>query len=239
MKKFSTNFFTIKILSKVSLVFFAGMLLRFLINDLLNTEIFIELLHPIIIVIGSILHFLFIESWLHIHCKFYGYGLGFSHIKNGNYSNTKNSYNYIQQPTIIGRATLNMPSDLSNYNIDSNTRKRIASQLFEEIAQPTKFREVFVPLNNGTGNVILGIRFHDKPSNAYGLYVKYRNLFNQEYIWDVWDRDSSYLRFSDIRDTMHPSMHIWKQINDVTGANISKEVRKILKNDAFEMYKSK
>jgi hypothetical protein len=81
-----------------------------------------------------------------------------------------------------GNISISKPSELSNYNLDSNTRKRIASQLFEEIAQPTKFREVVVPCNNATGDIYLGIRYCDKPSNAYGLYVKYYNLFNQEYV---------------------------------------------------------
>jgi len=266
MKIFLNKLFTFKNLSKFIIMFLIGIMLRYFINECLHINIFIEYLGPIVIIISSILNFLFIESWLCGYCKLYGYGLATSYINNpnksvdqynwedfinvDNYSNCPNTnvspnqnsdynrqyYNPEYYDT-QGRITINKPSELSNYNISPNVRKTIVSQLFEEIAQPTKFREVVISSNNSTGNIYLGIRYCDKPSNAYGLYVKYYNLFNQEYTWNVWDKDSSGLEFSQIESIIHPKINIWKEIKDTTGTNVSKEVRKLLKTDPFHINK--
>ena len=130
------------------------------------------------------------------------------------------------------------PSQLSNCNIDFEARKKITSQIFEEIAQPTKYREVSVPSNNTRGEIYIGIKYYYKPRNAHGLYVKFHDLFNQEHIWHVWEKDSSYLRFSDLRHPTCSKLSIWKEINKATGTNVFNEVRSLLDIDAFHMNKS-
>jgi hypothetical protein len=263
---FFRRLFTIKNLSKFITMILIGIILRCFANDCINTSIFIEYIDLISIISGSVLSSLFIEPWLYIHCKLYGYGLATSYINNPNKSNVENAYynqtseqlfyqNYGENSTYNmsnnnqhtgfdshyydaqGNISISKPSELSNYNISSNTRKRIVSQLFEEIAQPTKFREVVVPCNNATGDIYLGIRYWDKPSNAYGLYVKYYNLFNQEYVWNIWEKDSNGLKFSQIENIIHPKVNIWKEIKDTTGTSVSKEVRKLLSTDPFHMNK--
>ena len=231
MERFLNKLFTFKNLSRLITIFLIGMMLRYFINEYLHINIFVEYLGPVVLMVSSILNFLFIESWLYVHCKFYGYNLGVFHI-NPNQSYGCNTQYYNAE----GRLITGISSELSNYNLDSNTRRNIASKLFEEIAQPTKHREVFISCN-GTGNILLGIKYYDKPSNPYGLYVKYCDIYNQGYIWNVWEKDTSGIRFSEIQSIIHPRVNIWKNIQDVTGTNVSREVCKLLKTDPFHMNK--
>lgn len=236
---FLKRLLTIRNLSRVITIFLIGIILRYIVNDCNNFGIIIEYIDLTSIIIGSILNYLFIEPWLYIHCKLYGYGLATSYINDNNKSNISNTYNYSNSHyyNAQGKIIISKPSELTNYNFDSKTRKSIVSQLFEEIAQPTKFREVVIPSGNATGEIYLGIKYCDRPSNVYGLYIKYYNLFNQEYTWNVWEKDSSGLEFSQVESIIHPKINVWKEIKDTTGTNVSKEVRKLLKTDPFHINK--
>ncbi len=234
MKRFWNKLFTFRNLSKIITIFIVGIILRYFVNDCLNLYILVEYIDYISIIVGSIFNLL-IESWLYIHCKLYGYGLATSYINDPNKSELGFDSEYYNSE---GKIITSISNELSNYNLNSSTRKNIVSQLFEEIIQPSKFREVIIPTTNGTGNIYLGLRYYGKSSNAYGLYIKYHNLFNQEYVWHIWDKDTSGLEFTQVKDVIHPKIKIWKEMNETTGTNVVKEVRKLLKTDPFHMNKS-
>nr|YP_010303542.1 hypothetical protein MRV25_mgp22 [Purpureocillium takamizusanense]UNI92571.1 hypothetical protein [Purpureocillium takamizusanense] len=227
---FFIKLFTLRNLNRVIGIFIIGILLRYLVNDL-NIVKCLTSFSIVLSLCNSIFNYI-IEYWLYL--KVSNPSLLILHINQPNKTN-----DYSQYYNVEGYTTISKPSELSNYNIDSNTRKSIRSQLFEEIAQPSKLREVIVPLNNGTGCVYLGIRYCDKPSNTYGLYVKYQNWFNQEYIWNIWEKDSTYLKFSEVRSSINSRVNIWKEIKETTGADLTREVRRLLDTDPFNINKSK
>lgn len=223
---FLKKLFTLVNLKRVLSIFIIGIFFRFLINNYNVNSIEYLISIPLLCLFNNIFNYL-IEYWLYFKVNNSMLVL---------YMNQPNeSYDYYN---VEGYITISKPSELSNYDIDSNTRKSIRSQLFEEIAQPCKFREVVVPVNNGTGNVFLGIRYYDKPSNTHGLYLKYQNWFNQEYIWNIWEKDSS-LKLSQIRSTINSRVNLWKEIRETTGTDLAREVRRLLDNDPFNINKSK
>lgn len=232
LMSFLNKLFTFVNLQRVLSIFIIGIFFRFLSNTYSNINI-IEYLISITFILSlcnNVFYYL-IEYWLYLkvdNSKLILY------INQPDKSNNYNSQYY----NVEGYITISNPSELSNYDLDFNTRKSIRGQLFEEIAQPCKFREVIVPVNNGTGNVYLGIRYCDKPSNTQGLYVKYQNWFNQEYIWNIWEKDSS-LKLSQVRSTINSRVHLWKEIRDTTGTDLAKEVRRLLDTDPFNINKSK
>lgn len=241
---FSKKLFTLKNFSRLIVLLIIGMLFRYIINEFANYYSIIEYITSAFLfcnlnIIYTLGH-LFKEIVEFINSKLCSFNRVTFYINQPNKSNNYLNTNY--DPLyydIQGRISISLPSQLSNYDIDLETRRKITSQFFEEIAQPTKFREIDIPLNNGTGKVYLGIRYYDKPCNAHGLYVKYYNLFNQEYIWHVWEKDSSYSRFWDTRHYISSRINIWKEINQITGTNLSREVRRLLYTDSFHINKLK
>nr|YP_009327773.1 hypothetical protein [Epichloe typhina]YP_009327827.1 hypothetical protein [Epichloe festucae]YP_010564201.1 hypothetical protein OYW92_mgp39 [Epichloe bromicola]APB96846.1 hypothetical protein [Epichloe hybrida]APB96732.1 hypothetical protein [Epichloe typhina]APB96786.1 hypothetical protein [Epichloe festucae]UYX62185.1 hypothetical protein [Epichloe bromicola] len=237
MKKFLNKVLTINNLNRVITIFIIGMFFRYLINDYLHSYI-IEYINCISILIGSTINYL-LEPLLLFHCKFYS--TKYITYINDNNKSVDNNYFDIDLPLhyydIQGRISLSKPSEISHYNLDNETRKRIASQIFEEIAQPPKFKEIPIACANNTGHIYLGIRYYDKSSDPVGLYIKYFNIFNQMSYWYVWEKEENYLKFSEIRESMSSKMNIWKEINDTTGTNVVKEVRMLLKTDPFHVNK--
>jgi hypothetical protein len=183
MKRFLKKVFTLKNLNRIITIFIIGITLRYFINDYLNTNI-LEYIDYISIIVGSALNSFLIEPLLIFHCELYGYKF-IAYINDNNKSNLTDINSNLNLSShyydIQGRISLSKPSELLNYDFDTVTRKKVVSQIFEEIAQPPKFKEVLIPSENGTGQIYLGIRYYDKASNPVGLYVKYYNLFNQMY----------------------------------------------------------
>lgn len=240
---FLKKLFTLANFKKLVILFITGMLFRHIINESVNYYTSIEYITCAFLFcnlnIISTLNHIFKEIVVFLNYKLCRSSTVILHINQCAGVNSYQSANYDSQYyDVQGKISISQPSQLSNYDIDFEARKKITSQLFEEIAQPTRFREVNIPLNNAIGETYLGIRYYDKPCNAHGLYVKYYDLFNQEYVWHVWEKDSNYLKFSDVRYNISSKINVWKEINKTTGTNLSREVRKLLDTDPFHINKS-
>lgn len=225
--------FTFVNLEKIIVIFIIGILSRFLLDKCENYNSILEFITCIItfcnLSIFPGLNYMFKEIVEYITYKLYSSDITTLHI---NPSNTSNNYKNTKNVM-----TIFQPSELSNNGIDFESRKKITSQIFEEIAQPTKSREVRVPSSNMRSQIYMGIQYYDKTWNAHGLYIKYYNIFNQERIWYVWTKGASNLRFSEFRPYINSNVNIWREINTITGTNVSREVRNLLNTDPFHMDK--
>lgn len=134
-----------------------------------------------------------------------------------------------------------------NFNLNLNLEgwKKLTDAIIYDTQHPATYMEIPIECNSPDGLLSLGIKHYGNPSDPVALYVKYFDLINKEYMWDIWKKEvhQDRVKFQDLwkRGGIEPkyvyprNLSIWTEMDMVMGHDHSWRgvTRYLESNDSF------
>lgn len=132
-----------------------------------------------------------------------------------------------------------------NLNLDLDGWRKLTDAIIYDTHHRPTYVEIPIPCDSPDGILSLGIKHYGNPSDPIALYVKYFDLINKEYMWDIWKKEmhQDKIKYQDLwkRGGIDPkfvyprNLSVWREIDKVIGDDRSWRgvTRYLESNDSF------